>query len=737
MKKLLLLSTVLFLTLGVSGENIPFNFNWEFSSDKLTWQPVNLPHDWDAHCVPQKDGITGNGGGFYPAGMGYYRKQFNIAAADLTDKDLTLMLHFEGVYQQCQVFVNGQKAGQHGYGYTPFRVDITPLLTAGNNLVEVTVDNTVQPNCRWYSGSGIYRPVWLEKHREGVMDDATKLFITTTEITGITPDGTHAASATVHITYDGAWVEDRTFNDVSLWSPAHPILSDITVGDITVKYGFRNIAYNAEEGFLLNGQKMLLNGACMHHDDGILGAAAFDAAEIRKVRLMKEAGFNLIRTSHNPTSRAFLDACDSLGMLVIDEAYDGWRKEKNSGDYHLLFDSCYTEDVSALVLRDRNHPSVISWSLGNEVMELRDIAVITTARKIKDVILTHDTTRPITMAIHSWDGEWEIYDPVAEELDIAGYNYHLDKHIGDHQRCPERVIWQTESYPRDAFKNWKTVRTYPYVIGDIVWTGLDYLGESGIGRTYYEGETPGEHYMAEYFPLHGAYCGDVDITGWRKPISHYRSMLWNEDAEPIYMAVKEPDNRHGKIHETWWSVWPMWESWTWEGWEGRDVEVEVYTHQPEVTLTLNGKTVGTKQVDESTGYKAVFTLPYQPGTLTAKAGTYETTLRTAGAPAGVKLTADKNRLKADGQDLAFITLEVVDKDGVLIPEAQLPYDVRVTGAATLQAAASADLTDLEPMSSSHVTTWKGRALIVVRASQKKGTVTVRVPGSRPLHLKVG
>jgi beta-galactosidase len=520
-----------------------------------------------------------------------------------------------------------------------------------------------------------------------------------------------------------------------LWSPDDPYLYHTTIeaeGDVLpVTYGIRTIEYSAEKGFVLNGKPLLLNGACVHHDDGVLGAMAFDAAEIRKVRQMKDAGFNLIRTSHNPTTRAFLDACDSIGMLVIGEAFDGWRTAKKPYDYSTLIDSCYQEDIRAMVVRDRNHPSIISWSIGNEVIERKDIRVVHTAKLLKQAILQYDTTRPVTEALCAWDRDWEIYDPHFDVLDIGGYNYMIFKHASDHQRNPKRVMWQTESYPRDAFRNWKLVHDYPYVIGDIVWTGLDYLGESGIGRNYYDGETPGEHWRDGGVPeWHGAYCGDVDITGWRKPISHYREMLWS-DSKDLYMAVKEPDGYRGKINMTAWSVWPTWESWNWQGWEGKPVEVEVYTNAPEVTLYLNGKQIGKKNVDLSTEFKAVFSVPYEAGTLRAEAGGKSVTLSTAGEPARLRLTADKPALKADGQDLVYITVEVVDAQGRVCPDAAIPCEAIVQGQGRLMAFATADFQDREPKTSPRVTTWKGRALLVVRSTNKKGKAKVAIKSQLP------
>ena len=520
-----------------------------------------------------------------------------------------------------------------------------------------------------------------------------------------------------------------------LWTPDDPYLYHTTIeaegAVLPVTYGIRTIEYSAEKGFLLNGKPLLINGACLHHDDGVLGAMAFDAAEFRKVKLMKEAGFNLIRTAHNPTTRAFLDACDSLGMLVIGEAFDGWRTAKNPYDYSTLIDSCYREDIQAMVQRDRNHPSIICWSIGNEVIERKDIRVVTTARHLKQAISEMDNTRPVTEALCSWDEDWEIYDPHFEVLDIGGYNYMIHKHASDHQRNPNRVMWQTESYPRDAFKNWELIQEYPYVIGDIVWTGLDYLGESGIGRYYYEGERPGEHYVDGGQPdWHGAYCGDVDITGWRKPISHYREMLWR-DSKELYMAVREPDCYHGKIHQRAWSVWPTWESWNWPGWEGKPIEVEVYTKTPEVKLYLNDKLVGAKAVGPNTEYKAVFTVPYEAGTLRAEAGEKTVSLCTAGEPMALRLTPDKNVMTANWQDLVYVTVEVIDSKGNVCPDAAIPCEAIVKGQGCLLSFASADLKDREPYTSPCVTTWKGRALLVVRSTTKKGNAQISIKSSLP------
>ena len=771
MKKIMMtmMLAIAVVTASAQTKSQLFDFGWQFTHNGTT-QTVDLPHDWDIFEGPNSgQGTTGTGGGWFEAGKGEYRKEFRVESLELRDK--LVKLHFEGVYQKAEVYVNGQRAGQHHYGYTPFTVDVTPYINKDKkqaNEVVVKVDNSQQPNCRWYSGSGIYRHVWLET-MPALHIAENGVFVTTPEVSAdkarvqvdVTVQNESQADRNATVVVGGAQLmvavkagESKTVtttlfvNNPRLWSPESPTLYEAKVelkeaGNVidnaTARYGIRSFSFDAENGFVLNGQKVLINGACVHHDDGVLGAMAFDDAEIRKVRQMKEAGFNLIRTSHNPTTRAFLDACDSIGMLVIDEAFDGWRTQKNPYDYSTVIDSCFRQDIHAMVLRDRNHPSVISWSIGNEVIERKDIRVVYTARQMKKAIHELDTTRPVTEALCAWDRDWEIYDPHAEVLDVAGYNYMIFKHASDHERDPKRVIWQTESYPRDVFRNWAVVNDFPYVVGDIVWTGLDYLGESGIGRNYYKGEREGESWIEGGQPeWHGAPCGDVDITGWRKPISHYREMLWNLTPNPspkgegsIYLCAKEPNGYHGEIKTTMWSVWPTWESWTWPSWEGKPVEVEVYTHQPEVKLYLNDQLIGTKQVSRDTEFKAVFSVPYKAGTLRAEAGGESVTMKTAGEPARLRLTPDRTVMTADGQSLTFVTVEVLDKQGTLVPEAAIDCEATVKGAGKLLAFASADLKDTEPYTSSHVKTWKGRALLVVRSTQKGGSVNVSIKSALP------
>jgi beta-galactosidase len=738
----LLMAAVALLTTGVAAaanETIQrkqlLNHQWQFvenDSDFSRSQPVTLPHDWSIRHKFDKQAPAGGAGGYLPAGKGWYRRTLTLGKAY---EGKHLRLYFEGVYMDSQVYVNGRRAGGWPYGYSSFWVDITPYVKTGSNEIVVSVDNSRQPNCRWYSGSGIYRNVWLVTTGPTYIDDWS-LALGTPEFTA-SGDCRIELTASVVMADGSRRPLSRTIEVKSprLWSPDSPTLYEAEVsipeGDrISFSYGLRTIEYSAERGLLLNGKPLLLNGACVHHDNGILGAAAYDDAEYRKARLMKEAGFNAVRTSHNPPSEAFLRACDELGLLVIDESFDGWREQKNPHDYSRFIDEWWQRDIDAMVGRDRLHPCVFCWSIGNEVIERKKIEVVKTAHKMAARIRETDPEhRPVTSALAAWDPEWDIYDPLAAEHDIVGYNYMIHKAESDHERVPSRVMMQTESYPRDAWQNYQMALTHSYIVGDFVWTGLDYVGESGIGRYYYEGDVPGESWERPLYPWHAAYCGDVDLTGLRKPVSYYRALMWNGGATSL--AVREPDGYLGKVKTSMWSTWPTQHSWNWPGWEGKPIEVEVYSRQPEVSLYLDGKLVGRKATQQM---KATFSLPYQPGTLRAEAGGESARIETAGEPRSIRLTVDQalrpasaaamhTGPSADGE-LCFVTVEIVDGEGRVVPTADTGLTFAVSGAGELLAAGNADVRDEDPYSDASHRAWHGRALAVVRKTGKKGKSAV-------------
>lgn len=754
-----------------------FDYDWKFylgdittastvSFDDTNWRSLDLPHDWSIEGDFSQKNSAGNDGAYLPTGIGWYRKTFKMPKES---KNKIITIHFDGVYMNSEVFINGKSLGIYPYGYTSFSYELTPYLNYDkDNIIAVRVDNSQQKNCRWYSGSGIYRHVWLESKgkvhfaNDGIAittlliknntaavevsttikndsDQPKSMQLKTVIFDSKNNKEVQQAFVTVQIDpkSEKVFKQNLKVSSPKLWSPESPNLykakvSVIDKQEITDQaiqnFGIRSIRFSAAEGFLLNGKPTLLNGGCVHHDNGALGAASYDRAEERKVEILKKAGFNALRTSHNPPSRAFLDACDRIGMLVIDEAFDGWRTKKTEYDYAMYFDKWYERDVQAMVKRDRNHPSIIMWSIGNEIIERKEPEAVITARNLANAVKAIDTTRPVTSAMTTWDKDWEIFDPLMAEHDVAGYNYELKRAPDDHKRVPSRVIVQTESYPRDAFQNWKLVTENKYIIGDFVWTAMDYLGESGIGRWHYSGEIPGEHWERDLFPWHGAYCGDVDMMGSRKPISHYRSMLYN-DNEKLYLAVKEPNPANLQIIETRWSVWPTWESWTWPEFAGKEIQVEVYSKYPKVRLYLNDKVVGETETNANTQFKATFSVPYISGQLKAVGlengkEAESKILKTAGKPAKIVLKADRNNIKADGQDLSYISLEIVDESGTIVPNADLKIQFSISGSGSIIGTDNSNIKNINSHASPNRMTWKGKALAIIKSKRTKGEIIV-------------
>ncbi|MBN1181549.1 MAG: DUF4982 domain-containing protein [Bacteroidales bacterium] len=755
-----------------------FNYDWKFylgdtSAARLidfndnVWRSLDLPHDWSIEGQILKENPTGCPGGYFPAGIGWYRKTFQAPAEW---KDKIISIYFEGVYMNSEVFINGNSLGVWPYGYSSFSYDLTPYLEIDKeNVIAVRVDNSQHFNSRWYSGSGIYRNVWLivtnpvhiAKWGVGittpeVTDEKARVEIKTLVknetslpqniiVETILLDKNFKNAGNDQIKVDlPANSEKEVFqtilvNKPMLWSTETPslykaqiqVIKDKKVIDNTfTSFGIRSIEFTAEKGFLLNGKPIILNGGCVHHDNGCLGAAAFERAEERKVELLKAVGYNAVRTSHNPPSEAFLDACDRLGLLVIDESFDGWKEPKNNYDYSLYFDQWCHRDVEAMVLRDRNHPSIIMWSIGNEVYERKKPEAVQITKMLSATIKKIDTSRPVTSAMTTWDNDWEIFDPLMAAHDVCGYNYQLHRASDDHIRVPSRIIAHTESYPRDAFAIWQLVQENKYIIGDFVWTAMDYLGESGIGAYYYPGENADEHWQSDRYPWHGAYCGDIDLTGWRKPIAHYRNMLYNEKKK-LYMAVREPNPENGEIRITGWAVWPTWESWSWPGYEGKNIQIEVYSRYSKVKLYLNNKLIGEQATTKEQQFKAVFSIPYLPGTIKAVGVENDkeiesTSLKTSGEATKIRLTADRNEIIANGQDLSFVTIEITDKDGIFHPNASNRLHFKIEGPGVIAGAGNADLKDVEGYIGNTCKSWKGRALVVIKSKHETGNIKLTI-----------
>ncbi|WP_461637032.1 sugar-binding domain-containing protein [Labilibaculum euxinus] len=755
-----------------------FDDNWKFllgdtvavSSKDFndeSWRKLDLPHDWSIEGKVNPKNPTKGGGGYFPAGIGWYRKTFRAPDAWEAEK---AAIYFEGVYMNSEVFINGKSLGVHPYGYTSFSYDLTPYLNFGKeNVIAVRVDNSQQVNSRWYSGSGIYRHVWMRVSNPvhvahwgiNITTPVVSTKKATVQIKTLVKNETTSTQSIVAKTI--LWNKSskiagkgqvqielpansekeitQTINvsNPLLWTPETPslyqaqiqVIKDKKVLDDTkTSFGIRSIKFTAEKGFQLNGKTVKINGGCVHHDNGCLGSVAFDRAEERKVELLKAGGFNAVRTSHNPPSEAFLDACDRLGLLVMDESFDCWKVGKNSNDYSKYFNQWWKSDLSSMVLRDRNHPSIFMWSIGNEIPERGKPEAVKTAIMLIEELKKMDNTRPVTSAIVESGKDWTIMDSLMDVHDVAGYNYHLYSAPDDHKRVPGRMIVHTESYPKDAFVNWKLVQENNYVIGDFVWTAIDYLGEAGIGRTYYSGETPGENWDNDMFPIHAAYCGDIDLIGWRKPISHYRSMLYNNN-EKLYMAVREPEPEPLEIKTTWWSVWPTWESWTWPGFEGKTVQVEVYSKYPKVRLYQNNKLVGEQATTKDQEYKATFSVTYALGELKAvgvenNKEVEATTLQTAGNAAKIKLTADRKEILANGQDLSYISVEITDKDGIIQPNTTNRLHFKIDGPGVIAGVDNANIKDTDYYVDNTRKAWKGKALVVIKSNHHVGDIILSV-----------
>ncbi len=707
----------------------------------------------------------GNATGYVLGGIGWYRKHFT-----LNETGKRTAVRFDGVYMNAEIWINGRRLGDHPHGYTSFEFDLTPYLNpAGqDNLLAVRVRNEGK-NSRWYSGSGIYRHTWLTVV-DSVHVPTWGVFVTTPEVSKegalakisveVSNAGGTQAKALVRVRVrDGQSKEiGGSENEVQLpvgetraadlsvkiptpmlWSPDSPnlymaevevVVAGKTVDAVSSRFGVRKIEIDAEHGFRLNGEALKLKGGCVHHDNGPLGAAAIDRAEERRVELLKANGFNAIRTSHNPPSPAFLDACDRFGMLVIDEAFDQWNEAKigNTQDYHRFFKDWFDRDVASMVRRDRNHPSVVMWSVGNEIPE--QFRAESTAKRLREAVLSHDSTRPVTAAVCSdWGNvvrNWDkLSDPAFLHLDVAGYNYLPEKYESDHARHPQRVIVTTESYPKDFFDYWSLVEKHPYVIGDFVWTAMDYFGEAGIGHSVLSNEK-NAFFMS--WPWFNAWCGDLDVCGFKKPQSLYRDVVWRRS--PIEMAVHSPTPKG--IHEivsSW--GWPDESTcWNWPGKEGAPLQVSVYSRCERVRLELNGKVIGEKPVSADTKLTAKFDVPYAPGELIAfglndgKVAA-KTTLKTSGAPKKLKLIADRTSVRADRNDLSFVTVEVVDAEGRRVPNAAVPVRFSVSGQGELAAQASGAPNEPASFHAPVRKTFQGRCLAILRPAGVAGSVTLR------------
>lgn len=782
-----------------------FNSDWRFDRadtpgaeqpgfDDLHWRSLDVPHDWSIEDLgdPESSGLgalwtsgdtptrvgpfdmsqsAGQGAtGWMVGGTGWYRKRFSVAALPAGSN---VGIRFDGVYMDSDVWINGRHLGNHPYGYTTFAYDLTPYLKRDSeNVLAVRVRNEGRTS-RWYSGSGIFRDVWLTVTGE-VHVPLWGVSITTPEVssdTAVIRVETHAAnmstaakdvlyrvqlygsnqskvaaSATTHSLPASAtlpFVEALTVKNPDLWSPKDPKLyrAEIeleiegkVIDRVSTYFGIRRVEVDAEHGLRINGEAVKLRGGCLHHDNGVLGSAAIARAGERRVELMKANGFNAIRTSHNPPSPAFLDACDRLGILVIDESFDCWEIAKNPEDYHRFFDEWWKRDIESMVLRDRNHPSVIIWSIGNEINERAEPKGVEIGTQLREHIRRLDPTRPVTAAICGfWDRPgktWAATDPAFSYLDIGGYNYEWRQYETDHVRFPNRIMMGTESFPNQAFENWEAIERLSYVIGDFVWTGMDYLGESGIGSSALREATKASapSIGAPSFPWFNAYCGDVDLIGGKKPQSYYRDVVWGRSK--LEMAVQRPLPLRMAEEISLWGWSDELRSWTWPDSLGRPLKVRVYTTGDQVRLLVNGKEVGTQEVSRKTKLTAEFDVPFAPGELRAIAldkgrEIASLSFKTAGKINAIRMKVDRQTIHAKRSDLAYVTVEVVDEAGIQVPDAAVPITFSVRGAGELAGVGNANPKDAASFREPQRQTYQGRCLAVLRPVGGPGTITLR------------
>ncbi|QMW00581.1 sugar-binding domain-containing protein [Spirosoma foliorum] len=811
----LVYSVIAITTFGQDSRAVLFDADWRFKKDSLTglenptykddrWRNLNLPHDWSIEDLPgqlagqvmgpfTKASVGKAATGYTEGGVGWYRKTFTL---DKSYQGKQTYITFDGVYMDADVWINGHHLGNHPYGYTAFSYNLTDFLqpTDQPNVIAVRAKN-LGKNSRWYAGAGIYRHVWLMAVNP-VHTAINGTFVTTPSITPgaaqvlvessvenmtaqpktvevrvdvLNPSGQVVASqkqsVMVATMSTRSSTQQLTVKMPVLWTLEKPILYSARVTLLSegkmldqtrTPFGIRSLEFNGQKGFLLNGNVVKIKGGCIHHDNGPLGAVALDRAEERKIELLKKAGYNAIRLSHNPSSSALLNACDRLGMLVVTDAFDMWEKEKLgvSNGYHRFFKEWWKKDIDAIMLRDRNHPSIIIWGIGNEIWEAADTSGHRIAKQLADEVRRLDPTRAVTEAMlylpQQIKYKWEAFGPHLANLDVDGYNYFIGgpydpmqrdsatthRYETEHAQHPNKLYMSTESYPSAALENWNAAEKYSYVIGGFSWTAMDYIGEANIGGPSLVAQATKIpkglmslvfFFKPESWPVFNAHCGDLDLIGNRKAASYYQNVVWRNS--PIELLVHRPIPEGMKEARSPWGFPDELKSWSWSGQEGKPMQVSVYTRAKRVRLELNGKTIAEQTVPEGS-ITATFDIPYQSGTLTAhgfdgekEVGT--SSLSTTGKPVAIRLVADRTTIKADQQDLSYVQVELVDQAGQVVPwdnDTEITY--QLTGNASLAGVGNGSPVDLSSFQQAHKKVYEGRGLVILRASGQKGVATL-------------
>jgi beta-galactosidase len=752
---------------GLRGLN--FNEGWKFykgdvsngqntSYNDSSWSSVTLPHDWSIFNTFNQSSASGSGGGYLDGGMGWYRKTFTVPS-DYTGKKV--FIDFDGAYMNSQVWINGTLLGTRPYGYISFEYDLTPYLNiGGSNVIAVKLNNNL-PTSRWYSGSGIYRNVWLtvmepvhvaycgmsvttptvtsssatanvstQILNQGSSEKSVSLKTTLMDADGNSVASNTSSAANIAANGNNTFSQNLSVSSPHLWSPASPYIYTVQTqvvvdGTVVDTYkstmGFRYFNFSNTTGFSLNGVNMKLNGVCLHHDLGSLGTAVNYRAIQRELQMMKDMGCNAIRTSHNPADPQFLEICDRLGLIVMEEAFDCWETGKVTNDYHLYFKSWAQTDVQAMVTRDRNHPSILMWSVGNEIPS----PTAATATNLRNWVRAIDTTRPVTcgfFAVSMGDA-----NPIAaaNALDLVGYNYFPYTYDGGHSAHPDwkmfgsetssavrsRGIYKTPtntniltgsdnqcssfdnsvvSWGSSAESSYNEINKRNYMAGEFIWTGFDYIGEP----------TP------YGWPAKSSYFGIVDTCGFPKDIYYFYQSKWS--TKPM-------------VH-----ILPHW-NWS----SGTNVEVWAYSNCDTVELFLNGTSIGSKSVGTS-GHLS-WNVPWASGTLRAKGtkgGTvvYDQVV-TAGAASKVLLKPDKTTINSDGRDLVYIETDIADANDTVVPSATNSVNFSISGPGVIVGVDNGNAISLEPYKASSRKAFSGKCLVIVQTTKSSGTIVVTASSS--------
>lgn len=672
--------------------------------------PVTLPHDFMLSTPRTPDSPTCADYGYFQPCKGIYTRKIIKSSADVH------IVRFDGVMGLCEVYINNEKAAFHPYGYTAFEVDISRYLHDGENELRVEVDASCQPASRWYTGAGIYREVELLTSsydrfapcslavRTLGIDDENAWVELSADIVSSSDKSAKITFSVPEIGFSvtrGLWLSagrnsfkaKTVLHGIRCWSTDEPVmytlkaelLSEGSRDEAVTSFGVRTIICDPERGLLINGRETKLYGTCNHHDNGIVGAASLRSAEERRIRILKENGFNAIRCSHNPPSSVLLDVCDRMGMLVIDELFDCWRTSKRPYDYHLWFDKYAEEDIKSTVVRDRNHPSVIMWSTGNEIYERGGAGDgYAVGGMIADTVKKYDPDRPLTHAFCMFWDNWAVNDlvnetfdkpasepdywcekiaPQAGSLDVLGYNYLAHRIDKDEKIFTSHLFMITESYPMDAAWVKGLMDCHKKLIGEFVWTGWDYFGETGIGRVVYDDEKASPWCGLDEYPKHISNCGDFDICGFKKASSYYRRAVWNKGS--VSILTEDPGN-FGRVKVvSAWGFYDVERTWTYPGKEGKTTEVYIFTTADECELFANGESLGRKKPNER-GI-AVFETEYYPGVLEAAgyiggeiSGKDE--LLTVSEAVSIKVVPDTTG-KSGKADMIYAEIYLLDKDG--------------------------------------------------------------------------